>query len=175
MRYLSIFLLLTVISCEQTKENAPEPIYADLKTYFKSEADRLNKNKSLVHKTIRQNGTVESKNKLAIDWHNELGLFIESDINKSAWRDSYKVIQTNNRISYYAKDANLRTREIRIDKDLNGNFKQIYIKNKTKNNLYESTEVLIYIPDSIYRIEKMQDVILLGENNLFIEGKINND
>lgn len=175
MRYLSLFFLLSVISCKQSKENAPEPVYADIKAYFKSEADRLSKKKSLVRKTIRQNGTVESKNKVPIDWQNELSLFIESDINKPAWRDSYNVIETNNRISYYAKDANLRTREIRIDKDLNGNFKQIYIKNSTKNNLYESTEVLIYIQDSIYRIEKKQDVILLGKNNLFIESKINND
>jgi hypothetical protein len=175
MRYLSIILLLTIISCKQTKENAPEPVYADIKTYFKSEADRLSKKKSLVFKTIRQNQTSESKNKVPIDWQNELSLFTESDINKSAWRNSYNVIQTNNQMSYNAKDANLRTREIRIDKDLNGNFKQIYIKNITKNNLYESIEVLIYIQDSIYRIEKMQDVFLLGKNNLYIEGKtINN-
>jgi hypothetical protein len=160
------------MSCKQAEDKAQKPVYIDLETYFKSEAGRLSKKKNLVNKTIRQNGTSESKNKIEIDWLNELSLFIGSDINKPAWKDSYKIIQNNLELSYIALDSNLRTKEIHIQKDLKGNLNQIYIKNVNKNRLYESMEGLIYIPDSVYSIKKEQRVLLLGDNSLFIEAKI---
>jgi hypothetical protein len=173
MRHIGFYLfLLFLMSCKQADDKAQKPVYIDLETYFKSEVERLSKKKSLVNKTIRQNGTTESKNKIEIDWLNELSLFISSDINKPAWKDSYTITQNTGQLSYYAKDPNLRTREIQVNKDPKGNFKRIFIKNINKNYLYESTEVLVYIPDSIYSIEKKQNVILLGKNSLFIEAEI---
>lgn len=172
MRLIAIcFLFLTLISCNPAQEKAPKQVYKDLKGYFESEVIRLTNKKSLVNKTIQQNGTSESKGNVSIDWKNELSLFIGSDINKPAWKDHYKIIEDSLQLSYLAIDSNLRTKEIHINKDLNGNPNRIYIKNITKNRLYESAEVLIYIPDSIYSIKKEQKVILLGNNNLFIEAK----
>jgi hypothetical protein len=173
MRHLKFYLILLFLaSCRQTEEKPSTLVYTDIKAFFESEATRLTKNKTLVNKKIQQNGTSESKNKISINWQDELSLFIGSDINKSAWKDSYKIINDNLRTSYYSIDSGLRTKEIHIQKDVNGKPTRFDIKNNNKNHLYESTEILIYIPDSIYSIEKKQSVFLLGKNSLLVEGKI---
>lgn len=173
MRNIKFYLILLLFAaCKQAEEKPKTPVYTDIKAFFESEVTRLTKNKTLVNKTIQQNGSSESKNKISINWQDELNLFISSDINKPAWKDSYKIINGSSKISYYSLDSGLRTKEVHINKDVNGKPIRFYIKNINKNKLYESTEVLIYIPDSAYSIEKNQSVFLLGKNNLFIEAKI---
>ena len=146
--------------------------YGDIKGFFESEVIRLNKNKSVVDKTITQNELSETKEEIQIDWKNELSLFIGSDINKAAWKDSYRIIKDSSSIAYLAIDTNLRTREIRIKMDSNGKPKHILIRNSSKNYLYESTETLMYIPDSAFSIDKYQKVILLGKNKYLIRAEI---
>ena len=173
MRRLRFYLIMLFFAaCKQAEEKPKTPVYTDIKAFFESEATRLTKTKTLVNKTIQQNGSSESKNKISINWQDELNLFISSDINKPAWKDSYKIIIDSSRTSYYSIDSGLRTKEVHINKDVNGRPTRFYIKNRNKNKLYESTEVLIYIPDSAYSIKKNQSVFLLGKNNLFIDAKI---
>lgn len=171
MRYIGIFLSLIVLmsSCKQAEVKPSEAVYEDIKTYFESEAGRLSEKKTLVNKTIEQNGSDESRNQISVNWLDEFSLFMASDINKPAWKDSYKTIKERNQISYFAKDSSLKTQLIKIQKDEQGKIKKIDISNRTKNYLYESTEELSYIPDSIYTIQKKQNVIFLGENSLFIK------
>ena len=75
-------------------------------------------------------------------------------------------------MKYLAIDTNLRTREIRIKLDSNGKPQHILIRNSSRNFLYESTETLLYIPDSAYSIDKYQKVILIGENKYLIRAEI---
>lgn len=173
MRASLIFLLCFIlVSCKPAEEKAFKAPYADIKGFFEAEVLRLTKNKSVVDKTIEQNGLSETKTGLSIDWKNELNLFIGSDINKAAWQDSYKIIEDSSSISYHAIDPNLRTREIRIFKDIKGKPSHIQIKNISKNYLYESSETLIYIPDSAYSIDKNQKIILLGKNSYRINAEV---
>lgn len=173
MRISSVFLFFIILnSCKPAEEKAFEPPYEDIKDFFEEEVIRLNRIKSLVDKTITQNSISETKTGIQIDWKNELSLFTRSDINKAAWQDSYKIIKDSSSITYLAIDPNLRTREIRIQKDPSGKPRHILIRNISKNYLYESTETLIYVPDSAYSIDKYQKVILLGKNNYLIRAKI---
>lgn len=175
MRKSSIFLVfLFLLSCKPAAEKTFDPPYEDIKGFFEAEVTRLTISRSIVDKTITQNETSETKKRIQIDWKNELNLFSGSDINKAAWKDSYKIIKDSSSIVYIAIDTNLRTREIRIKKDSSGKPRNILIRNCSKNYLYESTETLIYIPDSAYSIEKYQKVILLGKNNYLIKAKITN-
>jgi len=153
-------------------EQAIDTPYADIKGFFEAEVTRLTLSRSVVDKTITQNEYSETKKGIQIDWKDELNLFSGSDINKVAWKDSYKIIKDSSSIVYIAIDTNLRTREIRIKKDSSGKPRHILIRNSSKNYLYESTETLIYVPDSVYSIEKYQKVILLGKNNYLIRAKI---
>jgi len=175
MRNRSIFLMFFITaSCKPAAEQSFKAPFEDIKGFFESEAIRLNKNHFVVDKTITQNGLSETKAGIQIDWKNELSLFKASDINKAAWKDSYRIIKDSSSIAYLAIDTNLRTREIRIKLDSTSKLKHILIKNRSKNYLYESTETLIYIPDSAYSIDKYQKVILIGKNNYLIKALLKN-
>jgi len=144
--------------------------FFDIKGFFESEVNRLTNKKSTVNKSVRQNEQSEIKKNLSVDWNNELALFIASDINKPAWKDSYTISGDSVHFSYVAIDKNLRTISVEIKKDLQGRPVFFKIKNMTRSKLYESSEELTYIPDSIYTINKNQSVRFLGKNTYRISG-----
>lgn len=175
---MKYFILITVISlliisCASENNNSEvrEIYYFDLKTYFSNEAEKLSKQKQLVNKSITHNDSVEEKHLQINNWAEELALFIESDINKISWKDSYKRDSTSNKITYTAKEDDLKTQSIEIEFSANKPSK-FRIINKTHNYLYKTDETLEYIPDSLYLINKKQQVTLLGRNDYLIQGLI---
>lgn len=164
-----IFILFILISCRDTEQKSA-PRYMDLKGFFEGESLRLQNLKLKIRKSVGRNGIFESKNNISVDWKNEFSLFTESDINKPAWINSYKITGDSINIFYTAIDSNLHTRSIHIKKDTYGRLVLISILNYTRNNLYKSSESLSYAPDSIYKIVKHQDVLLLGNNKYEITG-----
>lgn len=165
-----ILLLIFVSSCAEPAKESIEMTYTDIKGFFESEVTRLSLNKTQVKKLVEQNGNAEIKNNLIVDWNNELSLFAASDINKPAWRNSYKITESDSSILYVAIDTTLRTRLIEIKRNDQHLPYYFRIKNITRNNLYESSEELIYITDSIYTINKNQKVRFLGKNSYKING-----
>lgn len=160
-------------SCQQPVDQNEKPAYFDLKGYFKGEAARLARQNKPVFKTIVHNGVTESKKIRVGNWEHELDMFIMADINKPAWRDRYTVQQTANTIIYKAKDEELETRNVIINKD-GDRVKWILIFTHTpKNVLYTTTAKLSWFPDSAYQILKTQTVKLLGKNTYDISGKLN--
>lgn len=145
--------------------------YFDLKEYFENEADRLSADKPSVFKSASHNSTTQSKSVVITDWKSELALFSGSDINKPAWRDGYTVTKTPFVITYKAKTPELKVREVIIKKQ-GEKVTAVLIVNKSKNILYSSTEKLAYYPDSVYRIDKKQDIRLIGVNEYHIQGKL---
>ncbi|MDB5009270.1 MAG: hypothetical protein JWQ06_59 [Mucilaginibacter sp.] len=156
----------------EIKETGDTLKYVDLKAYFKGNSAHLTVLNKPVYKTVTHNGVTESKKVHIDNWERELSLFSESDINKPAWKDSYFIQNTVNTLVYKAKYPELQTREIIINRE-NDKIKRITIVNHTQNILYETREKLIYIPDSMYNIEKMQHVKLLGSNKYDITGILN--
>ncbi len=164
-----IFACLILASCSGA-EQVSDRRYVDLKGFFRDEAIRLEKLKFKVSKTVSRNGVSESRRNISPNWDTELSLFAESDINKPAWSDSYMVRNTSSTTSYTALDDKLRTRSIHIKKNKSGSITELVMVNITKNYLYSASEELRYIPDSLYRIIKKQEVILLGNNSYEISG-----
>ncbi len=143
--------------------------YFDVRGYFLKDAERLKKNNRLVLKTATHNNITETKTVRINDWAKELTLFIASDINKPAWKDSYSIVATDDFLIYKAKTPELKTRELLVKKT-NGKIKYVLIFNRTTNILYQTTEKLSYFVDSLYVIEKIQRVRLMGTNNYKISG-----
>lgn len=172
--YRKLFILLFIFnsSCSSREEMKTKTAFFDVKGFFESEVKRLTNKKSTVNKSVRQNDHSEIKKNHSVDWGNELALFIASDINKSAWKDSYKVSGDSVHFNYVAIDTNLRTRSVEIKKDQQGRAVFFKIKNMTRSKLYESSEELTYIPDSIYTINKNQSVRFLGKNTYQISGMV---
>lgn len=173
-RKLLILLLIFSSSCSSPDNLKTKTLFFDIKGYFEAEVNRLTIKKLTVNKSVSQNGRSEVKNNLAVDWGNELALFIASDINKPAWQDSYKINGDSLHFSYLAIDTNLHTRSVEIKKDRQGRAIFFKIKNKTHSKLYESSEELTYFPDSAYTINKNQSVRFLGRNTYLISGVILN-
>jgi hypothetical protein len=175
MRDLSKILLISflLLGCTpSTKKDEVRTIYYfDLKSYFQNLADSLNKTNQFIEKTVAKNEVKEEKNIKITDWKNEFALFIDADINKSAWKDSYTKDSTASSINYTAKNEDLKTRSISIFMD-NGKPKQIVIKTRVDNLLYHGEETLIYNDGAFYEIKKHQKVILLGLNDYRILGKL---
>lgn len=144
--------------------------YFSLETYFKAEAARLQKLSRPISKTVNKNGQQETHTVQIGKWENELMLFIESDINKAAWQQSYQIDSTENTVVYRSRDPELRTREITVKRLNNGAISHISIQNGVENMLYESDEQLDYYPDSLYRIGKKQHVAVIGENTYTVTG-----
>ena len=170
------FIAITLIGCTQKETQiSNEEYFFSLKNYFEKEAKRLSSKQALVLKEVKRNADSELKEIQIEDWEKEFGLFIESDINKLSWKDSYQVIshQTGlgklDTLIYESKDPELRTREIMIIKE-NNEIREVVIKNQVKNYLYSSIEELKYYPDSLYEINKTQNVVLLGSNTYYISG-----
>lgn len=166
----STMLLSGLQSCrpDNTQSNGSLK-YFDVAGYFKADTARLRTLNPKVDKTVTHNGVIENKTVHIPNWGQELNLFIQSDINRPAWKNSYNILNTDSLVIYRAKTPDLRTTEIMIRKDKD-KVKWIVIFNHTKNLLYETNEKLSYFPDSVYQIEKSQRVKLMGKNLYRIKG-----
>ena len=152
-------------------ESVSSQKYFDLTGFFKLDTAKLNQLNLRVLKSVTHNNNTESKTVLIRDWGRELYFFLNSDINKPAWRNSYTITRDSDFLLYKAKDPDLKMREMLIKQD-KGAVKWILIFNRTRNKLYQSLEKLTYYPDSLYIIEKSQRVRFLGINNYKIQGLI---
>ncbi|MBC7745968.1 MAG: hypothetical protein H7096_12800 [Flavobacterium sp.] len=169
MIYRLIFILL-LAGCSGGPAVVQKKTFIDVKGYFQSEIKRLGNYKTEVKKTVSRNNQTETQMLNNINWQTELSLFVESDINKSAWRNSYKISKIGKEVIYSATDSALKTRQIRVLEGVNGRIKKVQIKNNTNNMLYQSSEILTYVPDSLYKVVKNQKVFIIGENRYVISG-----
>jgi hypothetical protein len=168
---LSLLLISGLFSC---KPDIPTrgSLYFDLKGYFAQDCGKLNRQNPTVTKTAGYNAHSQTRKLKIKNWEKELELFSGSDINKPAWRQSYTIQTDSAQITYKAVAPNVKTQLILIKKQA-GKVKYIYILNHEKNILYENTEKLTYVPDSLYLIDKVQKVKFLGTNHYLIKGLIN--
>lgn len=171
--YLIYTLLFAFTACRPDVEsNSGTPEYFNIKDFFTTTAAKFTGKHARVLKTLVYNQRIETKEVKVNNWKGELELFINSDINKPAWRNSYSIKNGKDLLVYKAKTPELKTREIAIKRS-GGKIKWILIYNHTRNILYASTEKLSYYPDSVYVIEKTQSIRLLGKKTYKIKGIIN--
>ncbi len=175
-QHVCVLLLIVVFwtcifGCKpEVKQGNGSLRYFDLKRYFNAEATRLNLKQTPILKTASYNGHEYTKPAKIKNWKRELALFIESDINKASWKDSYQVKSNADSIVYNAIDTALHIRQILVIlRDTQ--VRSVRIKNFTKNLLYQTKEQLTYFPDSLYSIKKNQKILFLGLNNYTITGK----
>jgi hypothetical protein len=166
----AFIVLLGIASCKRDSNAAADTgEFFDIKGFFEADSARLTKANPLITKTVTHNKVPETQKVHISNWGTELSLFIQSDINKPAWQNSYDVSTTGDILIYTAKDPALKTQKVVVKKE-NDQLKWIMIINHTKNILYENTEKLSYFPDSLYLIQKKQSVRVLGTDTYRISG-----
>ncbi len=154
------------------KETGGALRYFDIKGFYTIDTAVLRKLNKPVFKTVTHNGVSESKTVPIDNWGQELNFFISSDINKPAWKDSYDITANGEFLIYRAKYPELKMREMIISKNKQ-KVNWILIFNNSKNILYSTSEKLSYFPDSLYLIEKVQRVRMIGTNYYKVKGIIN--
>ncbi len=170
--------LLLLFACGQVEPKeqsikAPQPAFFDLKGYFNQEIKRLNQAKPKLFKKVTINGSEEQRELGAVDFKQELQVFIQSDINRPNWLEKYRADTTffngnPSRILYKAIDKTLRTRLIDIEFQQNI-VSKITIQNGGKSIVAGSQQELIYLPQSGYLIKSHQTTALSKDKDLTIE------
>ena len=99
---LLIFCALISACNEEVKENQTKK-YFDLKGLIESQIKILNKQKLIVQKSILIAEKAEIQVVKTIDWAKELALFIQADLNKPAFIQSYQVDSSSKGVKYTLK------------------------------------------------------------------------
>lgn len=167
------FVGLFYQSCQPSTSTPAKAIkkpFFDLKTYFEQEKTRL-ASLSNFTKTTVVDGKEETKKLPKLNLDNELRIFTETDINRTAWFDKYKidsVFQAGNltKITYTATDEKLDVRTILIDFDQQ-KVTKIDIKKSAETALADTQFNLIYEPKTGYSIENTQQ-LTVGEDKAFL-------
>ncbi len=160
-----LFLLLPLcLSCGRQSSTAPEAeskaAYFDIKTFFNQEAGRLQQLNLPVNKTVSVNGVTEEKKLKIENWEKEFSAFTDADLNKSAWKGSFKVTKQDHATLYTSSSDRIPVKELLVEQK-NGTVTGIHLVMANKNVLYDSTDTLTYYPDSLYQLIKRQKIKLL--------------
>ncbi len=164
-------LILFCSSCTlKEQEKAAGKTYFDLESYFKSEANRLSKANLQIDKTVLVNGESEEKNVKINNWEKELESFTSSDINKTSWRGAFKIKKDFSTETYVSDNEKINVKKVEITYRKNIIY-GIKIFITTTNRLYTSKDSLIYYPDSLYQIKKVQQIKLMDKKMYDITGR----
>ncbi len=169
-RFAVLALILNLLSCKPEVEQR-KASYFSLSSYFLKKAQQYAKADFKVLKTVSRNGDTETKTVKITNWPGELSVFSESDINKPSWRNSYKITVSGKFTIYKALEPDLKTREIILKRE-NNQLIYMMVFNVISNKLFQTKEKLTFYPDSLYIIQRKQNVRFLGVNNYLIEGKL---
>lgn len=171
MRVVCALIVSTcfVWGCEADVKTQRINNYFEISGFFTSEAAKLKTLNISPIKWVKDNEGIRKSNEKKIDWDKELVFFIENDINKPAWKNSYSitslVVDSIETLIYTAIEPKLSIREICIRKQLINNLiTEIQIRKRTSNNLYTSFQTLNYAPTKGYWIVGNQDLRLLGKS-----------
>lgn len=167
-------LLLSSCQNDKTVQKQVKGSTLSLDSFFNSEIEKLTKLNPTVEKTVIKDSDEEVKSLKIPNWQNELSGFIAADITKNADASLYNFREEDCQTIYQAKDPGLAIQYLAVEHDLKGKIRQVVIERKVDNSLYSSEEKLTYDVDSLYQIEKNQDILILGKSHYKIIGKFLN-
>ena len=148
------------------ENNTPQNLdknYFDLKEYFVKKGRLLTKQNTSIEKILITNRDTQRVYLQNVNWEVELLPFINSDINKPAWKNSYRIDSVFNASSLtsisYTSLEDLEIKHLQIHFSDN-KVQHIFIESAVNNYIYNSAQVLSYSTDKGYSIEGEQDVII---------------
>ncbi len=134
-------------ACQSPAEKQQESnLYYDVKGYVQTQIDLLNKQKPVVNKLMVVSGEQEKRSTAEINWQKELELFVQADINKPAYRNSYAINRPDSVTYEYrvqtGEDLPVRTLKIVLNEP-GGSPVLIEARLLSENKLYESEKNLV--------------------------------
>ena len=150
--------------------------YYDLPSFIRSQAENLQNKSQWVRKHVTKDGHSHIIERGNIDWQEELDAFLESDINRPAWRGEFKVdtisLERVYVITYKTENKQIPVKNvvITIDKDT-GQCLQVTIDRKTKNFLYSSDQSMYFTTGEGYMMKGKLSVSYLFDSEYSIESE----
>ncbi len=147
--------------------------FFDLKTFFKQEIAQLSDVKRF-KKTVSINGVKEDKQLTKFNLEAELVIFTNSDINRPAWSDKYRVDSIFNKkkelvqLKYSVLDEKLKTQNLTINYK-NNSVASIEIVKNLDNAIATAHQTLTYTVGRGYSIQSHQSLSFSETKNIFIE------
>lgn len=186
-RFLTIvaaILLISLVSCrqEETRDDAPK-VYYDLKGFIENQIEYLNEKKPEVSKTAILGSKREASKTREVDWKKELELFVQADINKPSYRQSYEMVQNGPlHYEYRLKPGNdLPVAYLKIDTD--SVLKQplrVEALIRASNKVYNSEKKVVLnaakhdnlVEVNSYEVDGYQKLIFVEKKVFSIHGQI---
>jgi hypothetical protein len=180
----AILASLIFVSCDERKaDEKHEKAYYDLRSFVENQIVYLKEKKPLVTKKAKLDGEEQTIQSTEIDWEKELGLFLQADINKPSYAQSYNVTrQDSATFEYRLKDnADLPVRYLKIVTDTLVKS-PVLVKAiiKTENRIYQSEksiELSCSFKDNLpqistYSVTGYQKLIFMEQKHFTISSKI---
>ncbi len=171
---LTFFALLSACN-EDVKDNQTNK-YFDLKGLIEKQIKTLNTQKPMVQKSIAMADSLENQSVKTVDWTRELELFIQADLNKPAFTQSYRVDSSSMGVKYSLKEKEkLPVKYLSISR-LGEDGISIEALINTNNYLYETERLLkLSIKDNEltdYQIDGFQKIVFGNKKVFKINGII---
>ena len=179
INHFNVFFVAIVLfasSCNNiSKKEYSAHHFFDASDYFNKTIKELSNRKIKLEKTVILNDTEEKKVIDTIDWKNELAIFINTNINKSAIYEYYttdSILQDSTlKIVYQSKNEKMHTKQFEVYFDKSNIVKKINVL-QTKNNLiFQSDTHFEYIPNTYYKIEKKQSLLWFASDDIIINAR----
>jgi len=182
-----LILCLFVFSCDNSSpQTTSKPVYFDVAGYVKGQIQTLSTQKPTVTKNAFINQQANNQTTKKIDWEKELELFVQADINKPAFRNSYTIVRPDSLTYQYTlrpTEEKLTVRSLMVKLDSTTHQPaQITAVLKSENPLYQSERRLVLESGATeakgwavrkYRVEGFQQLTYFDRNEFRVRGKVN--
>ncbi len=170
-----LVMLMLFVSCKEESTTKIHKYY-DLKTAITNQISVLDKRKPTFSKTVWSENVPETKNVKIEDWSKEFELFLQTDLNKPAYLNSYEINQSDSSIVYHLKKSeNLPVKDIKILLK-NNQLTAMEATIANQNYLYETDKhVKMTLADNVvnyYLIEGTQKLVFGDKKAFKIEAKL---
>jgi hypothetical protein len=150
--------------------------YYDIPSFIIKQANNLNVKGQWVRKHVTKDGHSHIIERGNIAWQEELDAFIESDINRPAWRGEFKVdtisLERVDVVTYNTENKQIPVKNVvvTIDKDTRQCL-QVTVDRVTDNFLYSSNQSLFFTTGEGYMIKGKLSVSFLFDSEYSIESE----
>jgi hypothetical protein len=170
-----LFISLLLVGCAESETQNSTKTYFDLAGFLNKQITELNKNQPPTHKNFVIEEKKEVSNTNKIDWHKELELFLQADLNKQSYQLSYNKEETPQMAVYTLKEGeNLPVKSLKIIFDEDKSAKNIEALIQTENYLYQSEKHLLMTLDknhlTYYQIEGWQELFIGKKKSFKVDG-----
>ncbi len=149
-------------------------LYYDLPKCMTHQIDALQKMGKLVRKKLNKDGQSQTIERGNVNWEEELELFLESDINRPAWRGDFQAdtvkLEQMMVITYSTENPEIPVKSVVVTLDREGRqCLRLSIDRGTENFLYSSAQKLFFTPGEGYTIKGHLKVPFIFESEFSVE------